>query len=70
MNDGFIVSIDEKELAFSIIPSPMTRVGKPEVGVQLMHIPSGVTVISVNESTQYKNKLLATDLLLKHLIKR
>jgi protein subunit release factor A len=55
------------EVKISICPSPMSRIGGAEVGVEIKHISTGIIVRSVELRTQHKNKLAALELLAQRL---
>lgn len=59
----------DSDIEISICRSPMSQLGGAEIGVQLKHIPTGITVKSVNHASQHLNKLAALDLLSKRLQK-
>ncbi|MGK0236285.1 MAG: protein subunit release factor A [Psychroserpens sp.] len=62
--------MDESGLAISICKGDHSHVGSTEVGVKITHKETGVTVYSLKESSQHKNKLMALELLKMELVKQ
>lgn len=61
------IQMDNSDLDISICRSPRTTLLSAEVGVRITHIPTGITVRSIEQSTQHLNKLAALDMLKKLL---
>ena len=47
--------IDETDLAISIVPTPLSKIGQTEFGVEIKHKPTGLVVTSVNQTSQHLN---------------
>jgi len=63
-------SIDANDIEFTIVESEqMTHLGV-HVGVQAMHIPSGITVQCTYNASQHQNKRGVIELLKRELSKR
>lgn len=62
--------IKEKDLTFKLCSSPNSPFLGAEVGVEITHKPTGLTVKSVDQNSQYQNKLQALKLLEEKLLKQ
>lgn len=58
-----IMHIDETDLDISIVPTPLSKIGQAEFGVEIKHKPTGLVVTSVHQKSQYLNKIEALRLL-------
>ena len=59
--------MNEDDIEISIIPTPLSKPGQVEFGVEIKHIQTGIIVKSVNKRSQHLNKLEALKLLDKKL---
>ncbi len=64
------VPIDANDIEFTIVESEKTKNLGVHVGVQVKHIPSGITVQCTYNACQHQNKRGAIELLKRELSKR
>lgn len=55
--------MNEDGIEISIIPTPLSKPGQVEFGIEIKHIPTGIIVKSVDKKSQHLNKLEALKLL-------
>ena len=55
--------MNEDDIEISIIPTPLSKPGQVEFGVEIKHIHTGIIVKSANKRSQHLNKLEALKLL-------
>jgi protein subunit release factor A len=55
--------MNESDLDISICKGEHSHVGSVETGVKITHRPTGITVSSLKEKSQYANKVVAMELL-------
>jgi protein subunit release factor A len=62
--------MDDSDLEISICKGEHSHIGSVETGVKITHRATGITVSSLNERSQYANKVIAIELLKIELAKQ
>jgi len=62
--------INSNEIKIMICPANESKIGSAEVGVRIKHISTNITVESLTEKTQHRNKTIAMDKLQREISKQ